>query len=772
MPAKHGKTTPFEGGFSAKKKQQMMKEKRERTKKSREEWGNKWDWQAQEQSKEVAQTLAKQLAQHDATVLETSTKFSSGKLQSAFELESREVIEARKLCSQQPFGKRLASEGVPWTDYVQIGGDSGVLPSPIRLPTRPDWDAHMSKEEVEQREEVEFKKWLKAVVTTFGGKQLSYFERNLEVWRQLWRVLEMSDVVLVIADARFPAVHLPFALYQYVDSVLKKPIILILNKIDLIEAEALERWKRFFAAAYPNLQVLEFTCFPVEGTVTAPASELRRKGDRKRRMLLRRVSFYDYLPDAEGFVEDPEEAKERQRRTTLASEARRAAAEFEARKRERALRRSRAGDLDEEDQTSELPSEDESVPPDSPLEDDDMELFKGQRKLERELETEPDYRERRIVAQYLQTILDTARSSFSKYYPGRTPRNGRIVIGTVGHPNVGKSSIINCLNGFKVVSVSPSPGHTKHFQTINLGDDITLCDCPGLVFPFINMPRSLQIVTGLYPLAQCREPYSALQYVCERLPVEQLFRLTKPEWYEPGDDWSAWMVCEAYALFRGFYIHRGKGIPDTHRAALHLLKQVLNGQLVLFFMPPPVGAHTALSSIVEPLAAPEGPDANEGSEGSESSEGEPDGTARAPKPMRVHVDSDEDYEDIGHHVSEDQSLGPNSATASYDFTASEHETKALNNRTPPRSPPAPGTRLHGSRKYTTQQMPAVEEERLGLVRRHRRHAQQVPFEQTLNSTKQKLAAEAEEKFEDEDEKPAFSNGAFGALGNHGRRRKN
>lgn len=38
----------------------------------------------------------------------------------------------------------------------------------------------------------------------FGLKELSYFEMNLETWRQLWRVLEMSDIVLIIVDIRFP----------------------------------------------------------------------------------------------------------------------------------------------------------------------------------------------------------------------------------------------------------------------------------------------------------------------------------------------------------------------------------------------------------------------------------------------------------------------------------------------------------------------------------------------------------------------------------------
>lgn len=44
----------------------------------------------------------------------------------------------------------------------------------------------------------------------------------------------------------------------------------------------------------------------------------------------------------------------------------------------------------------------------------------------------------------------------------------------------------------KVVSVSRTPGHTKHFQTIFLTPSVRLCDCPGLVFPS-KLPKPLQV---------------------------------------------------------------------------------------------------------------------------------------------------------------------------------------------------------------------------------------------------------------------------------------
>ena len=44
----------------------------------------------------------------------------------------------------------------------------------------------------------------------------------------------------------------------------------------------------------------------------------------------------------------------------------------------------------------------------------------------------------------------------------RNPDN-RLNVGTVGYPNVGKSSLINVLCGAKRVGVAAMPGKTKHF---------------------------------------------------------------------------------------------------------------------------------------------------------------------------------------------------------------------------------------------------------------------------------------------------------------------
>ena len=47
-----------------------------------------------------------------------------------------------------------------------------------------------------------------------------------------------------------------------------------------------------------------------------------------------------------------------------------------------------------------------------------------------------------------------------------------VTIGLIGQPNAGKSSLINGMLEDKKVSVSKTPGHTKHFQTIFYSSDI------------------------------------------------------------------------------------------------------------------------------------------------------------------------------------------------------------------------------------------------------------------------------------------------------------
>lgn len=103
--------------------------------------------------------------------------------------------------------------------------------------------------------------------TQVEGITLTPYEKNLEFWRQLWRVVERSDVVVQIVDARNPLLFRCADLEAYVREVTharhlvdifirygtvsqvgshKKNLVLI-NKADFLGLEQRRLWARHFA---------------------------------------------------------------------------------------------------------------------------------------------------------------------------------------------------------------------------------------------------------------------------------------------------------------------------------------------------------------------------------------------------------------------------------------------------------------------------------------------------------------------------------------------
>ena len=70
--------------------------------------------------------------------------------------------------------------------------------------------------------------------------------------------------------------------------------------------------------------------------------------------------------------------------------------------------------------------------------------------------------------------------------------------------------------------MSSTPGKTKHFQTLLFSDHITLCDCPGLVFPQFANTQADMVVDGVLPIDQMREYSAPAELLCQRIPREIL----------------------------------------------------------------------------------------------------------------------------------------------------------------------------------------------------------------------------------------------------------
>lgn len=514
------------------------------------------------------------------------------------------------------------------------------FPDPaFAMPRRPPWTYKDTLNVVNKRELASFREWIDRVAR-LDNLLAAYFEGNLETWRQLWRVIERSDVLVLVADIRFPALHFVPDLYHYVTEDLGKGMVLALNKCDLVPADVLLAWKRYFETHYSGMAIAMFSSFP--DAKLAPSkdnSELLSK--RELRMarsklsawgadqLLAAVDSLDLEPRKKAYLEqwrakldhnsamtsDDEDGTDINFLEQSLRNASDTASPPTATTQSEALQNVQ---LSENKATTDDASSAGAVKP------------KAQRKRRRraksaaEKSNEPSSskaksgkngKEKKATTRmYKDTDDNKLNGSTKGGHPNligesETESNpsevrfeldeddvvheNMITIGVVGHPNAGKSSMINGVFRKKVVSTSRTPGHTKHLQTIFLSDSVRLCDCPGLVFPGLAS-RELQILAGMYPIAQVREPYAAVKYLADRVPLVRILNLEteikrlEVDMEEPGyissTGWTAWKICEAWAMKRGFRTAKAARL-DVFRAANNILRLALDGRIVLATVP-------------------------------------------------------------------------------------------------------------------------------------------------------------------------------------------
>lgn len=382
----------------------------------------------------------------------------------------------------------------------------------LTIPRRPQWLKEMLKLQIERQENLAFLEWRRQLAALSEQHELilTPFERNIEVWRQLWRVVERCDLVVQIVDARSPLFFRSIDLENYVESLSKpeenreKRNLLLVNKADLLTRAQRVQWANYFKA-----QKISYVFFSALN-----ANELLEKEREEQEALARDP---DHVPESVQHKEEEELEVER------------------------------------DDEETEL---------------EDIRILKIEELEELFMKSAPHF-------------------EVSEEHPDR-----KLQIGLVGYPNVGKSSTINALVGSKKVSVSATPGKTKHFQTIFLSPEVLLCDCPGLVFPNFAYSNGELVCNGVLPIDQLREHIPPVSLVCQRIPkyfLEAVYGLHIPiQSKSDGGNGvypTARELLNAYARARG-YMTQGFGSADESRASRYILKDYVNGKL-LYINPPP-----------------------------------------------------------------------------------------------------------------------------------------------------------------------------------------
>ena len=412
----------------------------------------------------------------------------------------------------------------------------------LKVPRRPPWTRETPPEVLDQNERRAFLEWRRALASVEEDERLTLtpFEKNLEIWRQLWRVCERSDIVVQVVDARDPLFYRCPDLEAFVKELDagRKKTMLLLNKADLLSEELRDAWSRYF-----DENGIEYLWWSAKAaTEVTELRERQQKLMEAASLAERAARVGDGLDGSGSDVSEDEHGDEETSVSEASNDVRTASASTQRWR-------------DENDAAAAADSDAGRVSPSGLLKREDLLSI-----LERRAE---------------EAAGEGARAR---------RKDGRVVVGMVGYPNVGKSSTVNALVAKKKTGVSATPGKTKHFQTLELGDGLLLADCPGLVFPSFTSSRAELVCNGVLPIDRLTDVRQPVAVVASRIPRQRFERVYKmklplPATHEDQNrNATAGEILRAYSAARGLTVQHGR--PDEQRAGRAVLKDFINGKLL------------------------------------------------------------------------------------------------------------------------------------------------------------------------------------------------
>lgn len=193
---------------------------------------------------------------------------------------------------------------------------------------------------------------------------------------------------------------------------------------------------------------------------------------------------------------------------------------------------------------------------------------------------------RRVFSKYgkRQEFCDAERRENPSIKKPYREAKADIVIGVVGYPNVGKSSVINALCFRKKASVSSRAGTTHGVHWLSAAgknSDIKLIDTPG-VLPLKPVDEiNLGLIAAKNP-EKLKEP----ELVAGKI-IENFIAAGKKEWLEKFYNLkineknleNPYLILEQISLDKG-HLRKG-GLADEHRTAMIIIKDWQTGRLKL-----------------------------------------------------------------------------------------------------------------------------------------------------------------------------------------------